>query len=101
MFILIIFDFVLQIRTGITPKHEEMVPSTVITSMARLHYSQFNRQLSIIWDKVFKNGPSKICGRQPLKNLKRYGVRKADYTPSHFLKAVFHKFYSVHSLPHM
>ena len=24
----------------------------------------------IIWDKVFKNGPSKICGRQPLKNLK-------------------------------
>ena len=21
-----------------------------------------------IWDKVFKNGPSKICGRQPLKN---------------------------------
>ena len=22
------------------------------------------------WDKVFKNGPSKICGRQPLKNLK-------------------------------
>ena len=24
----------------------------------------------LIWDKVFKNGPSKICGRQPLKNLK-------------------------------
>ena len=22
------------------------------------------------WDKVFKDGPSKICGRQPLKNLK-------------------------------
>ena len=22
------------------------------------------------WVKVFKNGPSKICGRQPLKNLK-------------------------------
>ena len=22
------------------------------------------------WGKVFKNGPSKICGRQPLKNLK-------------------------------
>ena len=21
------------------------------------------------WDKVFKNEPSKICGRQPLKNL--------------------------------
>ena len=26
------------------------------------------------WDKVFKNGPSKICGRQPLKNLKWYGL---------------------------
>ena len=23
-----------------------------------------------IRDKIFKNGPSKICGRQPLKNLK-------------------------------
>ena len=22
------------------------------------------------WAKVFENGPSKICGRQPLKNLK-------------------------------
>ena len=22
-----------------------------------------------IWDKLFKNGPSKICGRQPLKNF--------------------------------
>ena len=29
-----------------------------------------------IWDKVFKNGPSKICGRQPLKNLKGYGLFK-------------------------
>ena len=31
---------------------------------------------SDIWVKVFKNGPSKICGRQPLKNLKGYGVLK-------------------------
>ena len=23
-----------------------------------------------IWDKIFKNGPSEMCGRQPLKNLK-------------------------------
>ena len=22
------------------------------------------------WDKIFKNRPSKICGRQPSKNLK-------------------------------
>ena len=26
------------------------------------------------WDKVFKNGASKICGRYPLKNLKGYGL---------------------------
>ena len=29
---------------------------------------------SDIWDKVFKNGLSKICGRQPLKDLKEYGI---------------------------
>ena len=28
----------------------------------------------IIWVKVFKNGPSKVCGIQPLKNLKWYGM---------------------------
>ena len=27
-----------------------------------------------IWVKAFKNGPSKICGRQPLKNVKWYGL---------------------------
>ena len=26
------------------------------------------------WDKVFTIEPSKICGRQPLKNLKGYGL---------------------------
>ena len=31
---------------------------------------------SSIWDKVFKNGLSKICGRQPLKNLNRSGLLK-------------------------
>ena len=29
-----------------------------------------------MWDKVFKNGPSKTCGRQPLENLKGYGLLK-------------------------
>ena len=29
-----------------------------------------------IWDKVFKKGPSENCGRQPLKNLKGYGLLK-------------------------
>ena len=30
------------------------------------------------WDKVFKNGPSKICARQPLKNVKWFGVLTAQ-----------------------
>ena len=33
------------------------------------------------WVEVFKNGPSKTCGRQP---------SKADHITSNFLKAVFH-----------
>ena len=33
-----------------------------------------------ICDKVFKNGPSKICGRQPLKTLKWYSLLKSNFT---------------------
>ena len=40
----------------------------------------------IIWVKVLKNGPSKICGRQPLKNLMGYGLLEADHIPPNFLK---------------
>ena len=36
-----------------------------------------------IWDKVFKNGPNKVCLSRPY--------------PFNFLKAVFNKFYLVHS----
>ena len=50
-----------------------------------------------IWGKGFKNGPSKIWGRQPLKNLMGYGLLQADNTSSDFLKAVLHKSYLVHS----
>ena len=32
-----------------------------------------------IWDKVFKNGLSKICGRQPIKYLKEYGLLKQTF----------------------
>ena len=28
------------------------------------------------WDKVFNNGPNKICRRQPLRNLKEYCLLK-------------------------
>ena len=35
-----------------------------------------------ILDKVFKNGPSEICGRRPLKNLK-YGLLKHGIMKQH------------------
>ena len=44
---------------------------------------------NIKWDKVFKNGPSKICGRQPLKGC---GLLKAGHIRSNILKAIFYKF---------
>ena len=37
-----------------------------------------------IWDKVFKNGPSKIRGRQLLKTLKGYSLLRLDHIPSNF-----------------
>ena len=46
-----------------------------------------------LWLKAFKNGLSKICGRQLLKKLKWYGLPKQAIITSNFLKAVFHKFY--------
>ena len=38
-----------------------------------------------IWDKVSKNGPSKNCGRQPLKKLKGYGQLKQTISLQIFL----------------
>ena len=43
-----------------------------------------------IWEYIFKNGPSKIWGTRPLKNLKLYDPHNLS------LKDVFHKFYLVH-----
>ena len=44
------------------------------------------RNQEIIWDKVFKNGESKFCGRQPSKNLKRFGLPKHIPYPFKFIK---------------
>ena len=59
-------------------------------------YIQFKKP-NHIWGKLFKTGPSKICGRQVLENLKGYGMLETDHTSSNVLKAVLHKFYLVHS----
>ena len=66
--------------------------------LAVYSYPQLKLLQSInIWDKVFKSGPSKICGRQPLKNLKGYCLLKQKISLQIISKAVFHKFYLVYS----
>ena len=40
-------------------------------------------KIRYIFDKVFKNGLSKICRRQPLKNLKWYGLLKGFQERQH------------------
>ena len=46
---------------------------------------------------AFKNRLSKLCKKQPLNNLKWYGLPKQTISLQIFLKAVFHKFYLVYS----
>ena len=41
--------------------------------------------------------PRRFCGKQPLKSLKSYDLLQAGHFASNLLKAVFHKFYLVHS----
>ena len=48
--------------------------SSVRRNMIIMFYFQSTLRFRYKWDEVFKNGPSKICGRQPLKNLKQYGL---------------------------
>ena len=47
----------------------------------KLRHVCFVISSSFMRDKIFKNGQSKICGRQPLNNLERYGLLK--HTISH------------------
>ena len=54
--------------TNTIRRYRLTVHSTVLTTR------RFSR--TRIWDKVFNNRSSKICGRQPLKNLKGYGLLK-------------------------
>ena len=42
-------------------------PNTVLNSRG---------DFKLIWDKILKNVPTEICGRQPLKNLKWHGLLK-------------------------
>ena len=45
-----------------------------------------------MWVKVFKCGQSKICVRQPLKNLKEYGLLKQTILSSSFTWSILEYF---------
>ena len=45
-----------------------------------------------VFKKVFKNGPSKICGRQPLKNMKWCGLPKQTISLEIFWRLSFTNF---------
>ena len=59
-------------------------PSLHIYSALAKHLAKYEKEYNRttktigkhVSDKVFKNVPSKICGRQSLKKLKRYGLLK-------------------------
>ena len=40
-----------------------------VRAILKIYFSSYH-MFYHIWVDVFKNGPNKICGRQPLKNLK-------------------------------
>ena len=52
-------------------KRPAVMKTCIVTTVKRCSW--------IICDKVFKNGPRKICGGQPLKNLKWHGLLKQTF----------------------
>ena len=55
---------------------------TILRTLERCHWHHYCVFVHFIWGNVFKNGPSKIYRRQPLKIWRG----KADHNPSNFLK---------------
>ena len=48
--------------------------------------SRRSNNLASIWDKVFKNGPSEICRRKPLKKVKGYSLLKQILVYKYYTK---------------
>ena len=51
----------MRTETYLVPRQASLV------ELSAVDYSR--NKLHLIWNKAFKSGPSKICGRQPLKNF--------------------------------
>ena len=52
------------------------VESEIVKLIEFIRSRNLNGNRMAKWDKAFNSGPSKICGRQPLINLKGYGLLK-------------------------
>ena len=58
----------IKIKIGKTLR-ETVIESDIHAQKKVCSFILHSRSYYYIWDKVSKNGPSEICGRQPLKNL--------------------------------
>ena len=75
------------VKISVLQKHFKFkLPTTILTNILPNFFQNIWEWLLLqitavqsqrrIWDKVFKNRPSRICGRQPLKNLMGYALLK-------------------------
>ena len=60
--------FVLQISDLIATVIQQLYCNKCMKNEAAFFHTEFYIKHTKRWDKVFKNRPSEICGRQPLKN---------------------------------
>ena len=70
---MICYWLILDVFTNLRTFAFDWLVNTMLSSVASIvqkDYQIFFKRI-IIWVKVFKNGPSKIWGRQPLKNFFR------------------------------
>ena len=58
----------------------------ICTCILRVYFYAVYLCSGVKWDKLFKNGPSKICGRQPLKTFTWFILEY--FAPKHCLKRV-------------
>ena len=57
--------------------------SSILRNAYSEHFSgNTHKKSTNKWDKALKNGPSEICGRQPLKNWSEYGLNAEWYRVS-------------------
>ena len=70
-------------RMAMSPSHDKNDELMSILQSAKEDLKK-EKKMKVKWDKVFKNGPNKIFGRQPLKNLKdmKQTIYEADHIPS-------------------